>query len=78
MTFFERPAAAAVEASMKKSSNPYRKLNRAQYSLGELVSVLGSCTRDSREATAALVDLFQTGRVRINDHGHLRRVKICA
>ncbi len=63
---------------MKKSFNPYRKLNRAHYSLGELVSILGSCTRDNREATAALVDLFQTGRVRLNDHGHLKRVRVCA
>lgn len=62
---------------MKKSSNPYRKLNRARYSLGELVSVVGSCTPDSREAVAALVDMFQTGRVRVNDHGHLRRVRVC-
>ncbi len=63
---------------MKKSFNPYRKLNRAHYSLGELVSVLGSCTRDNREATAALVDLFQTGRVRLSDQGHLKRVRVCA
>ena len=62
---------------MKKSLNPYRKLNRARYSLGELVSVLGSCSRDSRETVAALVDLFQTGRVRVNDHGHLKRVRVC-
>ncbi len=61
-----------------KSFNPYRKINRANYSLGELISIVGSVTNDAKEATAALVDLFQTGRVRVNDHGHLKRVKVCA
>lgn len=75
--FFERPTGLGVKYSMKKSLNPYRKLNRARYSLGELVSVLGSCSRDNRETVAALVDLFQTGRVRVNDHGHLKRVRVC-
>ncbi len=60
-----------------KTFNPYRKLNRARYSLGELVSAIGSVTRDSREAVAAMVDLLQSGRVQLNDHGHLKRVKVC-
>lgn len=61
-----------------KTFNPYRKLNRARYSLGDLVSALGSVSQDSRETVAALVDLFQTGRVRLNDQGHLKRVRVCA
>jgi hypothetical protein len=61
-----------------KNLNPYRKINRANYSLGELVSVIGSVAGDAREATAALVDLFQTGRVRVNDHGLLKRVRVSA
>lgn len=61
-----------------KSFNPYRKLNRARYSLGELVSVLGSCSRDHRETVAAVVDMFQTGRVRVREHGHLKRVRVCS
>lgn len=61
-----------------KSSNPYRKINRANYSLGELVSIVGSVAGDAREATATLVDLFQTGRVRVNDHGMLKRVRVSA
>ncbi len=61
----------------KKSFNPYRKLNRARYSLGELVSIVGSVTRNSREAVAAMVDLLQSGRVQLNDRGHLKRVKVC-
>jgi hypothetical protein len=46
--------------------------------LGELVAAVGSATADSREAVAALVDLFQTGRVQLRDHGHLKRVRVCA
>jgi len=68
-----------VEALMKtKSFNPYRKFNRTRHSLGELVAAVGSATNDSREAVAALVDLFQTGRVQLRDHGHLKRVRVCA
>jgi len=54
----------------------YRKINRSKYSLGDLVAVVGSCTRDSRETIAALVDLFESGRVMVNAHGHLKRVKV--
>jgi hypothetical protein len=60
-----------------KTFNPYRKFNRARYSLGELVSVIGSVTRDSREAVAAMVDLLQSGRVQLNERGHRKRVKVC-
>ncbi len=57
--------------------NPYRKINRARYSLGELVSVVGSCAGNSREAVAALVDLFQSGRVVVRSHGLPKRVRVC-
>ncbi|MEI6339162.1 MAG: hypothetical protein WCQ57_11345 [Verrucomicrobiota bacterium] len=61
-----------------KTFNPYRKFNRTRHSLGELIAALGSATDDSREAVAALVDLFQSGRVRLNDQGHLKRVRVCS
>ena len=61
-----------------KAFNPYRKFNKTRHSLGELVEAVGSATADSREAVAALVDLFQTGRVQLHDHGHLKRVRVCA
>jgi hypothetical protein len=61
-----------------KSFNPYRKFNRTRHSLGELVAAVGTATEDSREAVAALIDLFQTGRVQLRDHGHLKRVRVCA
>lgn len=54
----------------------YNKINRTKYSLGELVSIVGSCARDSRETLAALVDLFESGRVLVNTHGQLKRVRV--
>jgi malonyl CoA-acyl carrier protein transacylase len=61
-----------------KTFNPYRKFNRTRHSLGELVAAVSSATSDSREAVAALIDLFQTGRVQLRDHGNLKRVRVCA
>lgn len=58
--------------------NHYHKINRRKYSLGELVSIVGSCARDSRETLAALVDLFESGRVLVNNHGQLKRVRVQA
>ncbi|HEY5741011.1 MAG TPA: hypothetical protein VIS99_00610 [Terrimicrobiaceae bacterium] len=58
--------------------NPYRKINRSQYSLGELISIVSSCARDSRETLAAVVDLLESGRVRLENHGRLKRVRVAA
>lgn len=58
--------------------NPYTKINRTKLSLGDLVSAVASSTRSKRETVAALVDLFESGRVRIRDHGHLKRVRLSA
>lgn len=55
--------------------NHYRKINRRKLRLGDLVSVVSSCTRNERETVATLIDLLGSGRVRIRDHGHLKRVK---
>ena len=58
--------------------NPYNKINRKNYSLGELVEIVSSCARDSRESIAALVDLFESGRVKLENHGKLKRVRVGA
>jgi hypothetical protein len=58
--------------------DPYRKINGKQYSLGELISIVSSCARDSRETLAALVDLFESGRVLLENHGRLKRVRVAA
>lgn len=62
----------------QQNFNPYRKFNRGRHSLGELIAAVGSATDDSREAVAALIDLFQTGRVQLRDGGLLKRVKVSA
>lgn len=56
--------------------NIYKKINRTKYSLGELVSIVGSCARDSRETIAAMVDLLESGRVVIRKNGRTRRVRV--
>ena len=56
--------------------NRYSKINRTHYSLGELVEIVSSCAQDSREALAALVDLFETGRVRVENYGRLKRIRV--
>ncbi|MGA7395496.1 MAG: hypothetical protein WBL40_19195 [Terrimicrobiaceae bacterium] len=56
--------------------NRYSKINRNRYSLGELISIVSSCARDSRETLAALIDLFESGRVRLENNGRLKRVRV--
>lgn len=57
-------------------NNPYKKINQSGISLGELVAAVSSCARNERETMAALMDLFSSGRVRVKDHGHLKRVRL--
>ncbi|MEI6337869.1 MAG: hypothetical protein WCQ57_04710 [Verrucomicrobiota bacterium] len=56
--------------------NPYKKINRKHYSLGELVEIVSSCARDSKETLAALVDLFESGRVHVENNGLMKRIKV--
>ena len=57
--------------------NIYKKINRTKYSLGDLVSIVGSCARNSRELVAAMSDLFDSGRVVIRGkNGRTRRVRL--
>lgn len=58
--------------------NYYQKINRSKYSLGDLVAIVGSCARDSKETLAAMVDLFESGRVLVKTHGQLKRVKVAS
>jgi len=56
--------------------NHYKKINRAHFSLGELIAIVGSCAKDSKETVAAVADLLATGRVVI-DSGHgSKRVRV--
>lgn len=65
-----------VTDNVPKMKNRYQKINRSRYSLGELISIVGSCARDSRETLAAVVDLLESGRVLVNSHGALKRVRV--
>jgi hypothetical protein len=56
----------------------YRKLNHKRYSLGDLVAIVSSCAKDSKETVAALNDLFLTGRVAIIQDGTPKRVRVRA
>jgi hypothetical protein len=57
--------------------NIYKKFNKTKYSLGDLVSIVGSCARNSRELVAAMSDLFDSGRVVIRGkNGRNRRVRV--
>jgi hypothetical protein len=67
---------AVQHAKGAHMKNIYKKINRTKYSLGELVSIVGSCARDSRETIAAMVDLLESGRVVIRKNGQTRRVRI--
>jgi hypothetical protein len=58
--------------------NRYRKINRVHYSLGELVEIVSSCAKDSKETLAALVDLFESGRVQLENHGRLKRIRVAS
>ena len=47
---------------MKKSLN---KVHRSQLSLGDRILAGSSCSRNSREAAAAVADLLESGQVRL-------------
>jgi hypothetical protein len=42
-----------------------RKIHRSQLSLGDLIFAVSSCSRNAREAAAAVADLIESGQVRI-------------
>lgn len=56
----------------------YRKLNGKRYSLGDLVAIVSSCAKDSRETVAALNDLFTSGRVTLIQDGEQKRIRVAA
>lgn len=56
--------------------NPYRKINRNKLSLGDLIEIVGSCARDSRETVAAVADLIATGRVAVKADGARKQLRL--
>lgn len=51
---------------MKKNQ---QKLNRANYSLGDLIAAVSSSSKNNRETLAAVADLIESGRVRFQTNG---------
>ena len=56
--------------------NPYRKINTRHLSLGQLVAIVGSCAKDSKETVAAVADLIASGRVAVSDHGTQKKLRL--
>ena len=56
--------------------NPYRKINTRQLSLGQLVSIVSSCAKDSKETVAAVADLIASGRIAVCDHGTQKKLRL--
>lgn len=59
---------------MKKS---LKKSERAsQFSLGDLILAVSSSSKNSRETVAAVADLLDSGRVKINAGGRKVRARV--
>ena len=54
-----------------------RKVHRSQLSLGDLILAVSSCSRNSREAAAAVADLLESGQVRLLGRGQQCRARVC-
>jgi hypothetical protein len=55
----------------------HQKNSRATMSLGDLIATVSSCSSSSRETVAAVADLLDSGRVRLQTHGRKVRARIC-
>jgi hypothetical protein len=56
--------------------NRYSKINKSHLSLGQLVAIVSSCARDSKETVAAVADLIATGRVSVRDNGVSKKLRL--
>lgn len=59
---------------MKK---PLKKVTRANYSLGDLILAVSSVSKNNSETVAAVTDLLESGRVRLNSQGRKVRARVC-
>ncbi len=64
------PLAKTTFAQLVLNQTPYmkkhlNKVHRSQLSLGDLILAVSSCSRNSREAAAAVADLLESGQVRL-------------
>ena len=61
--------------SMKKTNQILKP--RQALSLGDLIVAVSSCTKSTRETTAAVADLLGSGQVRIQNNGRFTRAQVC-
>ncbi len=54
-----------------------RKAHRSQLSLGDLILAVSSCSRNSREAAAAVADMLESGQVRLLSRAQQVRTRSC-
>jgi len=59
---------------MKKN---HQKINRMNYSLGDLILAVSSYSKNNCETVAAVADLIESGRVRFQTHGRKIRAHVC-
>lgn len=51
-------------------------LKKSQFSLGDLIMAVSSCSKNNREAVAAVADLLETGTVRLTANGRKVRARV--
>ena len=54
-------------------NKPMKTAARSQFTLGDLILAVSSCSRNSREASIAVCDLLHSGRVVIGRRRSYRR-----
>ncbi|MGC3989181.1 MAG: hypothetical protein QM796_05770 [Chthoniobacteraceae bacterium] len=54
-----------------------RKVSRANLSLGDLILAVSSFSRNNRETVAAVADLLDSGRVRLQTGGVKLKARVC-
>jgi len=50
---------------------------RQKLSLGDLILVVSSCTKNTKETVAAVADLLGSGQVRMENNGKFTRARVC-
>ena len=50
---------------------------RPKLSLGDLILAVSSCTKNTKETVAAVADLLDSGRVRVENNGRFMRARVC-
>jgi hypothetical protein len=58
------------------NKNPYNKINSKHLSLGQLIAIVSSCAKDSKETVAAVADLIASGRVAVCENGTQKQLRL--